>query len=109
MIVLTTSTAEQTINFISRGAFDAMVLTDEQSNESTVVNIISQTNGDYVNTISAEFALVEAHFYTLTLLNGADIVYKGKIFCTDKDIVNFSVNEGKYKSNTTSNTFIVYE
>jgi hypothetical protein len=86
-----------------------MVLTDDQTNTPVTVVITSQTTGDYVNTITADLTLEEGHFYDLVLYKNTDIVYKDRIFCTDQNIVTFSVNNGQYTSNTTSNTFIVYE
>jgi hypothetical protein len=86
-----------------------MVLTDDQTNTPVTVAITSQTLGDYVNTLTATFALKEGHFYDLVLYKNSAIVYKDRIFCTDQNIVTFSVNNGEYTSNTTSNTFIVYE
>ena len=110
MIVLTTlSILPQTFSFIPRGSFDTMILTDDQTNTPVTVTIDSSTQGDYVNTITATFNLIEGHFYDLVLKNGTDIVYKDRIFCTDQNIVNFSVNNGEYTSNTTANTYIVYE
>lgn len=109
MIVLTTSTSAQTFSFIPRDTPTSMVLTDDQTNTPVTVAITSQTNGDYVKTITATFALKEGHFYDLVLYKNTDIVYKDRIFCTDQNIVTFSVNNGEYISNTTSNTFIVYE
>lgn len=109
MIVLTTSTSAQTFSFIPRDTPTSMVLTDDQTNTPITVAITSQVSGDYVNTITATFALKEGHFYDLVLYKNTDIVYKDRIFCTDQNIVTFSVNNGQYTSNTTSNTFIVYE
>ena len=109
MIVLTPSTSAQTFSFIPRNAFDAMIITDDQTNTPVTVTITSSVQGDYVNTITASFALKEGHFYDLVLKLGANIVYKDRIFCTAQNIVNFSVNNGEYTSNTTANTYIVYE
>ena len=109
MIVLTTSASAQTFSFIPRDTPTTMVLTDDQTNTPVTVSITSQTSGDYVNTLTATFALKEGHFYDLVLYKNTDIVYKDRIFCTDQNIVTFSVNNGEYTSNTTSNTFIVYE
>jgi hypothetical protein len=86
-----------------------MVLTDDQTNVPATIAITSQTSGNYVNTITAAFVLKEGHFYDLVLYKNTDIVYKDRIFCTDQNIVSFSVNNGEYTSNTTTNTFIVYE
>lgn len=109
MIVLTTSTSAQTFSFIPRGAVTTMIITDEQTNVPQTIAITSQTTGDYVNTITATFNLEEGHTYSLKLTNAGGVVYLDKIFCTDQPIVSFSVNNGEYVSNTTSNTFIVYE
>ena len=109
MIVLTTSTSAQTFSFIPRDTPTSMVLTDDQTNVPATIAITSQTSGNYVNTITAIFALKEGHFYDLVLYKNTEIVYKDRIFCTDQNIVSFSVNNGEYTSNTTSNTFIVYE
>ena len=109
MIVLTTSVSAQTFSFIPRDIPTSMVITDDQTNTPVTVAITSQTQGGYVNTLTASFALEEGHFYDLVLYKNTDIVYKDRIFCTDQNIVSFSVNNGQYTSNTTSNTFIVYE
>jgi hypothetical protein len=86
-----------------------MAITDEQTNVTTTVTITSSTQGAYVNTITATFALVDNHTYTLLLSNGSTICHKDKVFCTNQSIATFSVNNGQYTSNTTTNTFIVYE
>lgn len=110
MIVLTTSTSAQTFSFIPRFEnYTTMSITDEQTNVTTNVSITSSTQGGYANTITATFALVENHGYTLLLTNGSEICYKDKIFCTDQTISDFSVNDGQYTSHNTTNTFIVYE
>jgi hypothetical protein len=55
MIVLTTSASAQTFSFIPRDTPTSMVLTDDQTNTPVTVVITSQTTGDYVNTITADF------------------------------------------------------
>ena len=109
MIVLTTSTSTQTFACIPRGGVLTMVITDDQTNTPVTVPITQISSNDYIVNISANFALKEGHFYDLELKYNTDIVYKDRIFCTDQNIVSFSVNNGQYTSNTTSNTFIVYE
>ena len=86
-----------------------MTILDEQNNTTETVAITDIVYGDYVTAVSAVFDLKESRFYSLTLLNGSEVMFKDKVFCTDKPIVNFSVNDGKYISNATTNTFIVYE
>ena len=109
MIVLTTSGLSQTFACIPRGAVNTMIITDDQTNTPVTVPITSITGGDYVVYISAIFDLKEGHFYNLELLLNGVSMYKDRIFCTDQNTVTFSVNNGQYTSNTTSNTFIVYE
>jgi hypothetical protein len=53
--------------------------------------------------------LKQNRFYTITFLKGDVVKYKDKIFCTNQDTVTFSVNKDVYKSNATTNEFIVYE
>jgi hypothetical protein len=110
MIVLTPSTSAQTFSFIPRFEnYTTMAITDEQTNVTTTVAITSSTQGGYVNTITATFALKNNHTYTLLLSNGTTICHKDKVFCTNQSISTFSVNNGQYTSNATTNTFIVYE
>jgi len=110
MIVLTPSASPQTFSFISRdNTFNVMELTDDQTNIMVAVAITSSTVGDYINTITATFGLIEGHFYNLVLRVGTNIIYKDRIFCTAQSLVTFSVNNNQYVSNSTLNEFIVYE
>jgi hypothetical protein len=110
MIVLTPSVTPQTFSFIPRDTtYNVMQITDDQTNVTQTITITSSTTGDYVNTITATFALIDGHFYNLVLKNGSTILYKDRIFCTSQNIATFSVNNGEYVSNVTTNDFIVYE
>jgi hypothetical protein len=110
MIVLQETNNPQTFNFIPRSdSYDGLFLTDDQTNVEVEVTISSNTIGDYINTITATFDLTQGHFYNLVLKDGSDVVYKDKVFCTNQPIVSFSVNNGQYTSNSTTNDFIVYE
>jgi hypothetical protein len=111
MIVLTPSTAVQTFRCIPRGnQIDPILeLTDEQTNVTTQIAIQTMVFGDYVSVFTAFFTLVEGHFYNIVLLDGIDVVFKDRVFCTAQPLVTFSVNNNQYVSNTTTNEFIVYE
>jgi len=110
MIVLTPSTSAQTFSFIPRFEnYTTMSITDEQTNVTTTISISSSSQGGYVNTITATFALKNNRTYTLLLSNGSTICHKDKVFCTNQSISTFSVNNGAYTSNATTNTYIVYE
>lgn len=109
MTILTTSLLVQEIRLVPRGSFSILEITDEQTNVTTAINLISVISGHYYTTISALFELIENHNYTFQLKQGTSVMFKGKIFCTDQNLVTFSVNNDKYISNTTTNDFIVYE
>ena len=110
MIILTTSTNDQTFVFIPRShTFDYVGITDEQTGVTTQITVYTHTVGDYYDTLEAKFNLVENHFYDLVVLNGAVVVYKDRIFCTNQNVNTFTVNNGQYVSNSTTNEFIVYE
>ncbi len=96
--------------FIPRSStFNDVYITDDQTNETVKITPFTFTEGEYYSTLEAEYNLVENHFYDLLIKDGDTIVYRDRIFCTDQSIVSFSVNNGQYVSNTTGNTFIVYE
>ena len=110
MIILTTSTSEQTFVFIPRShVFDYVGITDDQTGVTTQITGYTHTVGDYYDTLEAKFNLVENHFYDLVVVNGAVVVYKDRIFCTNQNVNTFTVNNGQYVSNSTTNEFIVYE
>jgi hypothetical protein len=110
MIVLTPSTTPQTFNCIPRdNTFNVMQITDEETNVTTTITITSRTTGNYIYTITASYALIEGHTYTLVLKFGNNIIFKDRIFCTAQPLVTFSVNNNQYVSNSTTNEFIVYE
>lgn len=112
MIILQESTSVQTISFIPRDTvIDTMIIHDEENNtsESYVIDENDIYASSYYYNYDMVFYLKENRFYTITLLNGTDVKYKDKIFCTNQDTVTFSVNNNTYVSNTTTNEFIVYE
>tara|TARA_R110001592_G_scaffold24698_3_gene94872 strand:+ start:131 stop:463 length:333 start_codon:yes stop_codon:yes gene_type:complete len=110
MIILQKSEASQDISVIAKSkVYDSMYLRDETTNITTQVTIDTIVLGDYVDTISAIFTLIEGRYYNLELKNGLDVVFKGKIFCTNQAIQTYSVNNDTYISNNTVNEFITYD
>ena len=108
MIVLSTSTSNQTFNFIPRKSqYNTMLITDEIENETITVPIVSSAAYGYTNSITAAFTLKEARSYMLTLKQGNEIIYRDKIYCTDQAVTNYTINEGQYVSHTSNNEFIV--
>lgn len=110
MIILQEVGTVQSFSFIPRSdSYNTLQITDEQTGVTSNVTITSSVIGQYYHTITATFSLKENHYYTLTLKQNTDIVYKDKVFCTNQSIPTFSVNNGQYIVNTSNNDFILYE
>ena len=109
MIILKEQEAAQTLNAIIYGSdADAIVLRDEETNEETTINTVFSIDKYYAVT-SLIFPIKQNKFYTLTILNGSDVVYKDKIFCTNQIKEDFSINNNVYIQNSSNNDYIVYE
>lgn len=69
----------------------------------------------YFQRITADFSSEgsiltdEAHYVLKGSVNGSEVVYRGKIFVTSKDLSDFSVNEGKYTLKNSSNNFTILD
>lgn len=113
MTILTQTISSQLVNFIPRSdEYNIFVLYDEQTNESVDITPIDIYVGEYYHTIEAQFeTLKENHFYIFKIFNNdiSNLVYSDRIFCTNQNLVTFSVNNGQYTSTTTNNDFIIYE
>jgi len=108
MILLQQIGTEQTIRFIPRSeSYDGLFITDDQTNTEVQVTIASSVQGDYYDSINATFGLVQNHFYNLEIRNGTTVVYKDKIFCTNQSANSYSINNGKFTSQSSDNEFIV--
>jgi hypothetical protein len=110
MNVLTTTTEPQELVIVPRSTvFDELIFTDDSTNEPVEIEIDSVTNKGYYQILNIVCELTENRFYNVELFNEGALIYRGKVFCTDQPIVNFSVNNGKYTSHATTNTYITYE
>ena len=109
MIILKESAVAQELKFIPRElSATSFILRDETTNES-VTTAATFTISDYYLTTTVVFAIKEFTYYNLTVLNGTDIVYKGKIFCTNQVIKDYTVNQSEYIQRVTTNEFKIYE
>ena len=94
-------------------------ITDEETNIARVIDLTGTTAGDYYDTVTITInpALKEGHTYKAVLYYNSIAYYtwRGKIFCTNQittslgfaDVRDYSVNDGKYIENTTTNQFIL--
>ena len=139
MIILTTETTEQTFNFIPRNkdidfdvfpvrdeqsneivnlivnnsagtSYNKLSITDEQTNITTELNIISSYAGEYYHTITSEFNLIEGHFYMIRVYidSTTQTRFLGKVFCTDQSLP-YTITDGVYNQTISDNDFIIYE
>ena len=131
MIILTTSTSDQTIKVIPRRTIvGGLILTirNESTNDvttytgdfvwstyDTTYNLssiewqgsdLSSSQGETYLEITNKFDLTESNYYTFTISDSVGELYKGVIFCTDQTVDQdtnsyYTVNEGEYVSSTT--------
>ena len=113
MKVLTTSTDPQTIKVIPRVYVSSVTLKlrDDSTNEVTTASVDTVTDKDYLS-LSYAFNLKEGRYYDLTLLDGSNVIYLDRVFCTDQTINQdtnnyYSVNKNEYVSKDGNNDYIV--
>ena len=109
MIILKEQDTEQNLYATIWGVdADTIILRDEEENTETVINCTFSIDKYYAVT-SAVFPVKEYKFYTLTIKNGANVVYKDKVFCTNQPINNYSLNNEQYVEHTTTNEYVIFD
>jgi hypothetical protein len=137
MIILKEQIESQTIKFIPRFySADTLILRNETTNISVTLNPTFVVDGYYLKCDLA-LDLKENTFYNLTILSTAlpftadngiktadnniltadmtqfssenSLIYRDKIFCTNQNKDNYTVNENQYIANVTTNEFKIYE
>ena len=109
MIILKEQDTPQVLKFIPRNyGADTIVLRNETTNEVHTI-LASFALDKYYLTTTNVFYLKENTFYNLTVKNGVEVVYKDRIFCTNQEILDYSVNKNEYIAHASNNDFIIYE
>jgi hypothetical protein len=109
MIVLQELATAQEFKIIPRElSATSMVITNELTDVSTTY-AITPTIDRYYLVINKIVNLQQNNFYTLTVLNNTDVVYKGKIFCTNQTIPTYTPNNNEYTTYPSNNDYITYE
>jgi hypothetical protein len=109
MIILKEQVAAQSFKFIPRTlSADSMIIEDEAQNTSDTI-AITPTIDRYYLVVTEALTLVEGRFYTLTVLDGSDIIYKDKIFCTNQVVEDYSISDGEYIEHSSDDTFIIID
>jgi hypothetical protein len=107
----------QTFKYIPRvfanGAFTYKI-TDEQTNKFEIATAYTSTENNYLTSTmtfgSDNAPFREGHFYVLEVLNGSDLIYRDKLFCTNQATQQstYNVNKDVYETNDThDNDYIV--
>ena len=114
MLILSTTSEEQTFSVIPRFEPTSSVtitLVSEQQNKQTHSFTYAATylNGYLSITKAFSPVLVESNSYILTIKDGAELCFRGKIFVTDQtDRPQFTINEGVYtEAPATSNEYVI--
>lgn len=109
MIILLESVLSQTFKFIPRSLdADSMVIEDDAENTSVTIDITPSVDRYYLS-VSEVLTLVEGRFYTLKVLNGLEVVYNDKIFCTNQTVSSYSINDNEYVQHSTNNDFVIID
>lgn len=62
-------------------------------------------------TISQKFQLTRDKFYSIDIFDNSDntLIFRDKIFCTNQDVKDYSINEGEYvQDESKDNDYIIY-
>jgi hypothetical protein len=109
MIILREQETAQTLNAIIYGSdADTIVLRDEETNIETEIDAVFSISKYYVST-SVIFPIKENKYYTLTIKDGTNIVYRDKIFCTNQALSTYSINKDEYIQHVTTNEYKIFE
>lgn len=110
MKILTTSTDAQELKVIPRNYVSTITvkLRNESTNAVTTDTGISATTDKGYLVFSNNYTLTENIFYELEILDGLNIIYKDKIFCTDQTLPTYTVNKDEYTTeNSYNNDYII--
>ena len=109
MIILKEQETAQTLSAIIYGSdADTIVLRDEETNIETEIEAEFFIN-KYFLTASVVFPIKENKYYTLTIKDGTNIVYRDKIFCTNQSLSTYSINKDEYVQHVTTNEYKIFE
>ena len=108
MIVLEESLFNQRFSCTPRqSSFDTIRVFSEAENTSVDITGFTSVGVGYYYDVTAIFDLRENFTYTIKLLNEGEVVFYDKMFCTNQNISDFSVNNNEYIQRESANNFIV--
>lgn len=103
--------ASFTVKFIGRDGVEDLgngTLLNKNTNVSTTLTLDSNLtyyDSDYYLEADISETVAEGEFFTVTLTNSqGEVTYIGDVFCTAQS--DYSINDGQYTSNSTTNEYI---
>lgn len=106
MIVLKEIGTAQTFKIMPReDSADSMTLQEEGTTLAPVSYAITLAGSGYYRTITKIVTLEEGKTYILKVYNGSDIVYRGRVFCTNQTVAGYTINGTDYTEH--EGTYIV--
>ena len=114
MIILKDYTYTQNFRFMPRSEdIASMVFTDELTNIPHTINNPVLVRERYYLQLEIDESfdfLVNGHTYRFDCydINGVPL-YRDKIMCTNQEIKDYTINNGDYIANHTTNDFVIYE
>ncbi len=109
MIILKESILTQTFKIIPRAMeCDRIEVVNSAEGTSESVDVTPLIDRYFLE-ISAILDIKENNFYTLNVYNGTDIVFKGRIFCTNQQVKDYTVNKNTYTEQTSTNEFVILD
>ena len=114
MIVLKDYTYTQNFRFMPRSSDIAtMVFLDELTNTASIIeNPVLVKNKYFLQLeIDETFSfLIDGHTYRLDCYDADGVpLYRDKIMCTNQVIKDYTINNGDYVANHTTNEYVIYE
>lgn len=104
--------SNQTFKFIPKKGIetnvDIRIVNKAKRKEVYFLEDIETTKESYFYKVVFDVELMESENYIIEILIDSEIVYRGLIFATDKNIP-FSINEGKFKEHPTNNEYIILD
>ena len=116
MIILRDVNTQQTIKVIPREyttttTYAVNITSDSENKNVYTANFTDQFTLDrYWYQFASTFPnLLQDNFYTLRITSPSQEVFRGRIFCTNQTISEYSVNSGEYTTTSSTNEFVFYE
>jgi len=105
MVILKEQGTSQSFKIIPRvNDADSIIITGIEGSNTVA---FTPTYDLYYMVVSGIFTLKQGQQYTFSVMNESNIVYKGRIFCTNQAVADFSINTNIYKETVSNNDFII--